>query len=143
MEMAHVAKTRSTCLRLRVGAATVKDRRLIATGYNDTPMGITNCGDGGCERCQSRHEGAIEAGQQKDRCICVHAEQNAILQAAYHGVSTKGATLYSTVAPCSSCAKMIINAGITRVVCEKAYSDTEGQNLLKAAGIATETLAVK
>ncbi len=135
MNIAHVAKTRSTCIRGTVGAVIVKDKRIIATGYSETPSGIPNCGEGGCHRCTQRHEEKLNAGESKEKCICVHAEQNAILQSAYHGMSTRGATLYSTVAPCISCAKLIINAGIGSVVCNEDYSDEEGKNLLEEAGI--------
>lgn len=143
MNMVHVAKSRSTCVRGAVGALIIKDRRIISTGYNDTPVGIANCGEGGCSRCKERHEARLDAGQEKDKCICVHAEQNAILQSAFHGVSTKGATLYSTVAPCISCAKLIINAGIAGVVIDENYSDEEGKKLLEQAGVMLSRSPVK
>lgn len=142
MEMAHVAKTRSTCVRGTVGSVIVKDKRMITTGYSETPAGIANCGDGGCKRCAGRQAQTIAAGQDKDKCICVHAEQNAILQSAYHGVSTKGATLYSTVAPCISCAKLIINAGISFVVCDEDHSDEEGKRLFRKVGITLTKMGV-
>jgi dCMP deaminase len=135
MDMAHMAKTRSTCVRMAVGAVLVRDKRLLATGYNETPSGTKNCADGGCVRCTKRHNGTYKANEQKDKCICVHAEQNVILQSAYHGVSTKGSTLYSTVMPCNYCAKLLINAGVTEVVIEKHHTDKFGLTLFKRAGV--------
>lgn len=143
MEMAHVARQRSTCIRQQVGAVLVKDHRIIATGYSDTPAGIDNCGDGGCERCEKRNNGTYGANEHKDKCICVHAEQNALLQSAYHGVSTKGAVMYSTVTSCNNCAKMIINAGITEVVVDHAYTDEEGPKLLKKGGVKLRKISNK
>lgn len=140
MQLADVVKHRADCLRLTVGAVIVKDRRIIATGYNGTPQGIKNCTEGGCERCTKRNEGKIGAGEQKGKCLCLHAEQNSIIQSAYHGISTKGATLYSTYAPCTQCAKMIINAGLTRVVCGRQHDDKYGMELLKDANIVVEVL---
>lgn len=138
MQLAEVVKHRSDCLRLNVGAVIVKDRRIIATGYNGTPQGIKNCTEGGCERCTRRQAGKIGPGEEKGACICLHAEQNAIIQSAYHGTSTKGATLYSTYAPCTQCARMIVNAGIARVVCGRAHDDRYGSELLRAAAIIVE-----
>lgn len=138
MAMAKVARTRSTCIRLKVGAVIVKDKRVIATGYSDTPQSVPNCGEGGCERCDKREKGIYQANEQKDKCICVHAEQNVLLQSAYHGVSTKDSTIYSTVTPCNNCAKMLINAGVTRVVISEDYSDDEGVKLLRVAGVTVE-----
>lgn len=141
MQLSDVVKHRADCLRLNVGAVIVKDNRIIATGYNGTPHGITNCTEGGCERCKKREEGAIGPGEEKGSCVCLHAEQNAIIQSAYQGSSTKEATLYSTYAPCSQCAKMIINAGIVRVVCGRAHDDHHGNELLRAASISVEVLS--
>lgn len=141
MQLAEVVKHRSDCLRLNVGAVIVKDKRIIATGYNGTPHGVPNCTEGGCERCKKRQEGKIGQGEEKGSCLCLHAEQNAIIQSAYHGISTKGATLYSTYAPCTQCAKMIVNAGIGRVVCGRAHDDQGGDNLLRAAAISIEVMS--
>ncbi len=138
MKMAEVVRLRADCLRRQVGAVLVKDFRIIATGYNGTPYGIKNCSDGGCQRCLLRHQGKLESGEKEESCICLHAEQNAIIQAAYLGVSTKGATLYSTTNPCSTCAKMLINAGVVRIVCRMEHHDKEGINLLKKAKIKAE-----
>lgn len=136
MQIAHLAKKRCNCIREpKVGAVLVKDNRIIATGYNGTPHGVKNCYEGGCKRCMDRHENRIKSGEGKHLCICIHAEQNAILQAAYQGVSTKGATLYTTVESCNTCAKMIINAGIVTVHCDETYTDHVGIQLLKDAGV--------
>lgn len=133
--LAHAVATRSNCLRQAVGVVIVKDRRIIATGYNGTPAGVKNCVDGGCERCLKRDKNVLKANERKDLCICVHGEQNAILQCAYHGVSARGATMYSTIEPCLQCAKHIINAGITKIVFDDHHSDKLGFSLLKSAQI--------
>lgn len=135
MELAEVVKKRADCLRRRVGCLLVKDKRIITTGYNGTPHNILNCSQGGCLRCQKRERGELKSGEKEEGCICIHAEQNAIIQAAYQGISTKGATLYSTTNPCSSCAKMLINSGIIKVMCRIEHHDTEGIELLKKAKI--------
>jgi len=135
MRLADVVMSRADCIRRRVGAIIVKDFRIISTGYNGTPHGIKNCSEGGCLRCLKRERGEIKWYEYEESCICIHAEQNAIIQAAYLGISTKGGTLYATANPCSSCAKMIINAGIVRVVCRMEHHDTEGIKLLEKAGV--------
>jgi dCMP deaminase len=135
LEIASVAKKRSNCIRLQVGVVIIKDKHIIATGYSGTPWGIKNCFEGGCERCMKREQGLLKPGEEKDKCICVHAEQNAIVQSALHGISTKDAILYTTDAPCNVCAKLIINAGIKKIIAAKQYSDDFGVNLLKQAGI--------
>ncbi len=135
MNMAKVAKDRSNCLRQTVGAVLVKDQRIIATGYNGAPMGVKNCIDGGCERCLQRERGELEENVEYELCLCLHAEQNSVLQSAYHGMSTKGATLYSTIAPCLQCAKALINAGVAEIVYDEDHSDKLGLKLLKAAGV--------
>jgi dCMP deaminase len=112
MRIAHEAARRSNCIRRQVGAIIVKDRAIISTGYNGTPMGVRNCCDGGCLRCQSE----AEPGEGYDTCICVHAEENAIVLAARHGTATDGSTLYSTLRPCFGCIKSAIQAGIKEVV---------------------------
>ncbi len=138
MELAQVVKKRSNCLRRPYGCLIVIDFRIITTGYNGTPHGIKNCDEGGCERCTKREKGIIKTHEYQESCICVHAEQNAIIQAAYLGVSTKGAAMYSTISPCSSCAKLIINAGIVKYIYHEIHHDSEGINLLKKAGIETK-----
>lgn len=135
IELAQIVKKRSNCLRMAYGALIVKDHRIISTGYNGTPHGIKNCLDGGCERCARREKGEIKTHEYQESCICIHAEQNAIIQAAYQGSSTKGGSMYSTISPCSSCAKMIINAGIVRFVYEKPHHDKEGIKLLQIAKV--------
>ena len=132
MGIAEIVKTRSTCLRREVGAVIVKDKRVISTGYNGTPRGVTNCFEGGCPRCSSNAPSGTGLGD----CICSHAEENSITQAAYHGISTKGATIYVTLSPCLTCAKMIINAGIVEVVYDEEYSITEQtMAILKEANV--------
>ncbi|KKP67601.1 MAG: hypothetical protein UR68_C0008G0004 [Candidatus Roizmanbacteria bacterium GW2011_GWA2_35_19] len=138
MEMAVVVKRRADCLRREVGCILVKDLRIMATGYNGAPHGIVDCSKGGCVRCQKRHKGELDSRMDEESCVCIHAEQNSIIQAAYLGLATKGATLFSTTNPCSSCAKMLINAGIKRVVCRMEHHDKAGIELLKKAGVKVE-----
>jgi dCMP deaminase len=118
MMLAEVAAIRGNCLRRRVGAVIVHNHQILSTGYNGTPKGITNCSDGGCPRCA----GHAASGSSLDECLCVHAEENAIVQAAANGVAIRGATLYCTLSPCSYCAKSIINAGIVEVVYAGHYA---------------------
>lgn len=132
MDIARVVALRGNCIKRKVAAVIVKDRRIISTGYNGTPRGVTNCSEGGCPRCN--HFGA--SGEKLEECLCSHAEENAIVQAAYHGVSIKGGTIYSTYSPCLICTKMIINSGLSEVVYSKSYSiDETSLGLLKEAGI--------
>ncbi len=135
LRLAHVVKERANCLRMSVGVVVVKDKHIVATGYNGTPAGIPNCFDGGCERCTKRQKNELGEGENKDTCICIHAEQNAILQSAFHGVSTHGAHFYTTLSPCLQCAKAMINAGIAKLTYEDDYKSDEGLKLLTAAGI--------
>ena len=136
MEIAKVVKSRADCLRRQVGAVIVKDFRIVSTGYNGTPHGIKNCTEGGCQRCLLRHQGKLKSGENKESCICLHAEQNVIIQAAYLGVSTKEAIIYVTSNPCTNCIKMIINTGIIRIVCYlDRLEDKNGLTLLKSAGL--------
>ena len=131
---------RCTCMSAKKGAIIVKDKMILSTGYNGTPKKVKHCTAGGCVRCTSRHLGKMKPGQYKEPCICCHAEENAIVQAAYNGVSTKGAWMYSTFTPCVTCAKMIINAGISAVVMKILYPDDSGTKLLQEAGIALRML---
>ena len=132
MEIADIVKTRSTCIRRQVGAVIVKDNRIITTGYNGAPSGLTHCIDnGGCERERLN----VPSGQRHELCRALHAEQNAIIQAAKIGVSTEGATIYITTQPCVICAKMIINAGIKKVVYKASYPDEMAMNMLEESGI--------
>lgn len=132
MSIARVVASRSNCVKRKVAAVITKDRRIISTGYNGTPRGVANCNEGGCPRCNE----FAEAGTQLSECLCSHGEENAITQAAYHGVAVRGGTLYSTYCPCLSCTKMIINAGIESVVYDADYPLGEvSVSLLREAGI--------
>ncbi len=132
MDIAHVVSRRGNCSRRQVAAVIVKDRRIISTGYNGTPRGIRNCFEGGCPRCASEAPSGSDLGE----CVCSHAEENAITQAAYHGIAVRGASLYCTLSPCLICAKMIINAGMAEVVYEDAYSfNAQIKSLLAEAGV--------
>ena len=132
MDIAHVAASRSNCSRRQVAAVVVRDKQIISTGYNGTPRGIKNCSEGGCPRCNSD----VPSGQGLHQCLCSHAEENAIVQAAYNGIMLKGATLYTTYSPCLLCAKMIINAGIVEVVYHEHYTiDDVSTALLLEAGV--------
>jgi dCMP deaminase len=131
MEIAEVVAKRSTCLRRQIGAVIVKSRRILATGYNGSPSGLPHCLELGC----LRDEQGIESGTRHEICRALHSEQNAIVQAALYGVATTGATLYCTHQPCSLCAKMLINAGISRVVFEGDYPDTFSLEMLETAKI--------
>lgn len=126
MEIAEVVAKRSTCLRRQVGAVLVKDRQILATGYNGTPKGIAHCEEVGCLREQLH----VPSGQNHELCRGIHAEQNAVIQAAVNGVSTKGATLYCTHQPCVVCSKILINAGIERIVYAHPYPDRLAQEML-------------
>jgi len=134
MEIARVVASRSTCLRRRAGAVLVKDKRILSTGYNGVPKGLPHCEDTGCPREK------YPSGTHHELCRAVHSEQNAIVQAAIHGVSIEGATLYCTHQPCTLCAKMLINAGITRVVYREDYPDEGSHNFFKLAGIVIQKL---
>lgn len=121
MTIVRDVSTRSNCLRRKMGALLVRERAIISTGYNGTPMGVTNCFDGGCPRCASD----VPAWEGYDWCLCVHAEANAILLAARHGSTTDGATMYTLVRPCIGCLKESIQAGIHEIVYEGDYQYEE------------------
>ena len=140
MNIAEQVKLRCTCMSAKKGAIIVKEKMIISSGYNGTPKSITHCTAGGCQRCTSRHLGKMKPGKYSEPCICCHAEENAIVQAAYNGVSTNGAWMYCTYTPCVTCAKMIINAGIKEVITKIVYPDDEGTKLLKKAGITLRML---
>ena len=131
MDITHLVTKRSTCLRRQVGAILVKDKKILATGYNGAPSRIDHCLDIGC----LRQEQGIPSGERHELCRGLHAEQNAIIQAAYHGVGIQGATLYCTNHPCIICSKMIINAGINRIVYEEGYADALAAQMLRESGI--------
>jgi dCMP deaminase len=117
MNIAKVVASRSNCIKRKVAAIIVKDKRVISTGYNGTPRGTRNCNEGGCPRCNS----LAVSGTNLEECLCSHGEENAIVQASYHGVSLKDAVIYTTFAPCLQCAKMIINSGIREVIYNMDY----------------------
>ncbi len=131
MEIAETVATRSTCVRRRVGAILVKDKRILATGYNGVPSGIRHCAEMGC----LREKLEIPSGERHELCRGLHAEQNAIIQCALHGVSLKGAVLYSTTQPCVLCSKMLINAGIKAIYFQGDYPDELSVSLLREAGV--------
>ncbi len=131
MEMAFLTAKRSTCLSRQVGAIIVKDKHIIATGYNGAPRGMKHCDElGGCLRKQLN----VPSGQRHELCRALHAEQNAIIQAATLGQSIEGATIYITHQPCSICSKMIINAGIKRIVVKHSYPDDFAKQIMEEAG---------
>ena len=131
MNITNLVAERSTCLRRAVGAVLVKDKRILSTGYNGSPTGLRHCEEVGCLREQM----GIESGKMHELCRGIHAEQNAIIQAAYHGVSVQGASIFCTNQPCSICARMIINAGIERIFYQSGYADPLAKELLGEAGI--------
>lgn len=132
MMMAEVAATRGNCIKRRVGAVIVVDKQILSTGYNGTPKGIKNCYEGGCPRGAA----LADSGASLAECLGVHAEENAILQAASYGVAIRGATLYCTLCPCAYCAKSIINAGIREVVYRESYAmDEVTRRLFEEAGV--------
>jgi dCMP deaminase len=136
MLQAEIAKLRSNCLTRQVGCVIVREHRQIATGYNGTPSGIKNCFEGGCLRCLDRVSGKIGSGADLERCLCMHAEANAMLQCAVfgHTGSTRGSTLYSTYAPCLECSKMAVSVGISKVVSLASYPE-DGSVLLANANV--------
>ncbi len=131
MDITALVAKRSTCLRRVVGAIIVKDKRILSTGYNGAPSGIRHCIDVGCLREQMN----VASGERHELCRGIHAEQNAIIQAAFHGVSIKGSTLFCTNLPCSICAKMIINAGLKKIYYKDGYADSMSEEMLKEAGV--------
>ncbi len=131
MQIAQVAASRSTCLRRQVGAVIVKDKQILSTGYNGSPSGLRHCGEVGCLR-QSLE---IPSGERTEICRAVHAEQNALLQAAKHGVAIEGAVMYTSVQPCVLCTKMIINAGISKVIYALPYPDLMAMDMAKESGL--------
>lgn len=131
MSIAYLTAKRSTCLRRNVGAVIVQDRRIVATGYNGAPRGVDHCAERGC----LREELGIPSGERHELCRALHAEQNAIIQAATFGHSIEGATIYITHAPCVICSKMIINAGILRIIVGAEYPDPFAVEILGEAGL--------
>jgi dCMP deaminase len=132
LAIAEVVASRANCAKRRVAAVVVKDHRIVSTGYNGTPRGTKNCTEGGCKRCLD----LAPSGSGLTDCLCSHAEENAIVQAAYHGVSLRDATIYTTFQPCVLCTKMIINSGISHVVYHTAYPLPEAAgNMFSEAGV--------
>ncbi len=139
MNIAKEIATRSNCIKRKVGAVIVRDKRIVSTGYNGTPRGVKNCNEGGCARCGTFAQG----GTKLDECLCSHAEENAIVQAAYHGISTKGGALYCTYSSCLTCSKMIINAGIERVVYNADYPLSDrALKMLAEAGVEAKKMSI-
>ena len=134
MELAEVVAKRSTCLRRNVGAVVVKDKRVLATGYNGAPTGLAHCSEIGC----LRERLGIPSGERAEMCRGLHAEQNALVQAARYGISLEGAVIYSTDQPCIACAKMLINAGIVKVIYKHPYPDKLAQELLAESKVVVE-----
>ncbi len=139
MEITSVVAKRSTCLRRQIGAILVKEKHILATGYNGAPKGLAHCVETGCLRQQL----GIPSGERHELCRALHAEQNAIIQAANLGVSIQDSTLYSTTAPCSLCAKMLINAGVVRVVFSGEYPDERAMDFFREAGVVVEQLKLE
>ncbi len=131
LSIARLVSTRSTCLRRQVGAVVVKNKQILATGYNGAPTGIIHCDKVGC----LREKLGVPSGERHELCRALHAEQNAFLQAARHGSSLEGAVLYVTTQPCSICAKMIINVGIKKIVIQGSYPDDFALKFIEEAGI--------
>lgn len=131
MSIAEVVASRSTCLRTRVGAVLVQDKRLLTTGYNGAPTGFGHCPDVGCLREQM----AIPSGERQELCRGLHAEQNALVQAALHGVSVRDSILYCTLEPCITCAKMLINAGVRLVIYRDEYPDRLARAFFEEGGV--------
>ena len=138
MKITHLVAERSTCLRRRVGAVIVKDKQIVSTGYNGSPKGLAHCLEIGCLRDQL----GIPSGERHELCRGAHAEQNAIIQAAGAGTAMEGSTMYCTNSPCSTCTKMIINAGIKRLVLGADYPDQLGRDLIAESGIETIYLSL-
>lgn len=134
MEITRLVARRSTCLRRQVGAVIVKDKNILATGYNGAPSGTAHCLDTGCLREKLK----VPSGERHELCRGLHAEQNAIVQAAKHGTNIDGSTLYSTTMPCIICSKMIINAGIRRIVYLEGYADDLAREMVAQAEVAVE-----
>ena len=136
LSIAKLVSKRSTCLRRKVGAVLVKDKRILSTGYNGAPSNIKHCEKTGCLREKLR----VPSGQRHELCRGLHAEQNALLQAALHGVSAQGSKMYATNQPCIICAKMLINAGIKEIAILGHYPDKMAKEFLKEAGIRVKVL---
>ncbi len=131
MSITRLVAERSTCLRRKVGAILVKGKRILCTGYNGAPAGLSHCLETGCLREQL----GVKSGQRHELCRALHAEQNVLIQAAFHGIAVEGAVLYCTNLPCSICTKMLINAGIRKIYFQEGYPDELSRQMLEEAGI--------
>ena len=136
MRIAHEVAERSTCMRRHVGAVVVLRKRILSTGYNGAPSGLPHCAEVGCLREKLQ----VPSGERHELCRGLHAEMNALLQGARHGVSVEGGTIYSTFVPCSLCSKMIINTGIERVVAAAEYPDSFSRGMLEEADVELEVM---
>lgn len=139
LEMAKLVSKRATCIRRQVGAVVVKDKRVLATGYNGAPSGLPHCLDIGCLRDKLK----IPSGERHELCRGLHAEQNALIQASLYGISLRESILYATNQPCIICAKMLINAGIKEIVISDGYPDKMAMDFLKQAKIKIRVLKFK
>jgi dCMP deaminase len=139
MEITCLVAKRATCLRRQVGAVLVMDKRLLATGYNGAPSGLAHCLEVGC----LREKRQIPSGERHELCRGLHAEQNVIIQAAFHGIRIQGSTLYCTNLPCAICTKMLINAGIQEIVYKSGYGDDLSKEMLLEARIPIRQLSLK
>jgi dCMP deaminase len=138
MQITHLVASRATCLRRKVGAILVRDKRILTTGYNGPPAGLPHCDElGGCLRDRL----GVASGERQELSRAVHAEQNAIIQAAVHGISIKGATLYATNQPCSLCTKMLVNAGVREFVIAEGYPDDLAREIMDQAGVEVRRVA--
>jgi len=137
LDITDLVAKRSTCLRRRVGAVLVKNRRILATGYNGAPSNMPHCAEVGCLRENEQ----VPSGERHELCRGLHAEQNVIIQAAYHGIAIAGAVLYCTTFPCVICSKMLINAGIKKIYYKEGYEDSLSREMLQAAGIHVEQIS--
>ena len=137
MRIAHLVAERSTCIRRKVGAVAVRDKRILATGYNGPPSDVPHCADVGCIREKMN----VPSGQRHELCRGLHAEQNVIIQGAYHGMSLKDTVLYCTTQPCLICTKMLINCGIKHIYYAESYPDELAEAMMKEAGIEHELLS--
>lgn len=138
-EIADLVSSRSTCLRNKVGAVLVKESQILSTGYNGAPKGLPHCDEVGC----IRDELNVPPGERHELCRGLHAEQNAIIQAAYHGVSVKGAKIYCTTKPCSICTKMLINAGIIEIIYVEPYEDELAAQLIEESNLKVRRVEIE
>ncbi len=138
-EIADLVSSRSTCLRNQVGAVIVKESQILSTGYNGAPKGLRHCDEIGCIREQL----GVRPGERHELCRGLHAEQNAVIQAAYHGVSVSGSRIYCTTRPCSICTKMLINAGIQEIVYVDEYQDSLADQLVQEAGVVLRRVQIE